>query len=224
MQSVFTDSGIVIVANDINLSIFKPPWLTKVGIFKPEELQENIVITPPFVQIKTEDFEVTILANRIQMTIRQKYPKTEEDISRILGGIVETLPHTPYTAVGLNFNYLLAPDDLSSFYLWNRKLFASDLSNQIVSTDEKTARFGSYFSYDVLGTRLKIDIKPAKAEPIIKNLCENWEPGQDLLKIHFNFYSAVSESEKPEDSVIEALGKWAKALSISKETVGQISN
>lgn len=224
MQNILTNTSVVIAANDVNISIFKPPWLTKSGIFNKEELEGNIIITPLMVQIPTKKFEVTILPIRIQMFASNIYTEIKDDILRILGGVTATLPHTPYTAVGLNFNYLMATDGQDVFDAWNRKLFSAEFARQIVSEDDHKARFGCYFSYDVLGMRLKLDIKPAKAEPSIKNLQKSWEPGQDLLKLNFNFNCDVAKSKKPADSIQKHLKKWPRAFQTVKRIVKNVSD
>lgn len=223
MNTAIEHLSIVILAKDFNLSIFKPFWLMKNSIFREEELQGNIVITPPAVQIPTENFQFTVLPDRLQMVIPRPYPNAEDDIARILGQIVKTLPHTPYTALGINFNYLVAPESEDTFSTWNRKLFASPLSNKLQSPKDVNARFGSYFSFDVLGFRLKVDIKPIKAPANIETLCKSWNSGQDLVRLNFNFHSDVVNTKPPANYVLDKLGKWAKALSLTKKLTSMIS-
>jgi len=223
MNIVLENSSIVIIAKDFNVSIFKPFWLLKNNIFREEELQGNIVITPPAVQIPTQNFQFTVLPDRLQVFMSRKYPDAEADIARIIGGVVKTLPHTPYTAVGLNFNYLVAPEAEDAFSNWNRDLFASPLSSKIQSTKNRKARFGSYVSFDVLGTRLNIDIKPVKASNDIETLCKSWRAGQDLIRVNLNFHSDVVNSKSAVDSILDKVAKWNEALVLSQKIIGMIS-
>jgi hypothetical protein len=216
-------SSIVIIAKDFNPSIFKPPWLTKNNIFREEELQANILIAPPVVQIPTENFQFTVLPDRLQMLIPKQYSDAEGDIDRVLGRIVRILPHTPYTAVGLNFNYLIAPDTEAKFSAWNRKVFASALSRKLPSPRDRNARFGSYVSFDVLETRLKVDIKPIKADANIKAIFQSWHEDQDLIRLNFNFHSDVVNTDAPVDSVLDKLSKWGEALALSQQLTAIIS-
>ena len=85
------------------------------------------------------------------------------------------------------------------------------------------ARFGSYLSFDVLGTRLKIDIKPFKASSNIEKLYNFWHIDQDLMRINLNFHTDVIKAESPVDLLIERLGKWKESLDLSKEIAGTIS-
>ena len=223
MNILLENLSIVIIAKDFNVSIFKPFWLIKNNIFHEEELQGNIVITPPAVQIPAQDFQFTVLPDRLQMVIPRRYPNAEADIARIVKQTVKTLPHTPYTAVGLNFNYLVAPKSEDAFSAWNRSLFASPLASKLQLPKDENARFGSYVSFDVLGTRLKIDIRPVKAAPNIENLCKFWHVGQDLIRINFNFHSDVANMASPADSVLDKLGKWGEALTLSQKLTEMIS-
>jgi hypothetical protein len=222
MNIVFENSNIVIIAKDFNPSIFKPLWLMKNGIFREEELQGNIVIAPITVQVPTKNFQFVVLPDRLQMLIHRHYPDVESDITRVVGGTVKTLPHTPYTAMGLNFTYIIAPEAEDAFDAWNRNLFASPLSNKILSSKETNARFGSYISFNVLETRLKIDIKPVKAVGNLETLCKSWHTGQDLVRVNFNFHIDVLNTDSPVDSVLKNLGKWTEALTLSQKLIAMI--
>ena len=223
VKSILTDTSIVIVAHDVNISIFKPLWLVKTNIFREDELQGNIIVSPVSVNIPTDNFGFVVFPNRIQMSIPHLYPEAQSDINRILGGIVKTLPHTPYTAMGLNCEYLSAPEDEKAFESWNKNLLSSKFSNIVLTSKNSNPRFGGYFSYDFLEARLKIDIKPIVAEPDIKRHSKSWSRGQDLIRINFNLHHDINGSEeKPELAILKALEKWTETLSLSQEIVDLI--
>jgi len=222
-MNIFVENlSVVIVAKDFNISIFKPFWLLKNNILNEQELQGNIVITPPAVHIPTDNFVLMVLPDRLQMTMPRQYRDAKDDIARILGGIIKTLPHTPYTALGLNFNYFVAPEAEDAFSSWNKQLLASSLSNKIYPEQDEGTRFGSYLSFDVLGTRLKIDIKPVKAPNNIATLCNSWHKGQDLVRLNFNFHRDIISSEPPTQTVLDTLGKWSEALALSEQFTAMI--
>jgi len=224
MHYILTNTNVVVTARDVNVSIFKPLWLSNCDIFRREELEGDIIITPPLVQIPTKKFELAILPNRIQLLTRSLYAEFNDDVFRIIGGIIKRLPHTPFTAVGLNFNYLMSPDNVEGYHAWNRKLFSSLFSNQIVAKEDKDSRFGCYISYDTLGMRLRSKIKPMKAESTIKMLCDDWEPGQDIMLYDFNFNYNVAETDNPVDSIQQTLAKWPSALDIVEELIKSIKD
>ncbi len=217
MNRIIENSSVVIIAKDFNISIFKPFWLIKNNIFREEELSGNILITPPAVQIPSKNFQFIVLPDRLQIAIPREYPEAQSDINRIIGGIVTVLPHTPYTAVGLNFNYLVAHEAQDTFSKWERTLFASSFSNKVLSAKDANTRFGSYLSLDALGTRLKIDIKPTNAGENIEALCNSWHPGQNLTRMHFNFHTDVTNTDAPAQLVVDKLGKWTESFALSQE-------
>jgi len=224
MKSVFTDSSIVIVANDLNLSIFKPLWLVKNKILLEEEIQGDMVFSPVTVQIPTDRFIFSVLPNRVQMSIPRHINNAYPDIKRVLEGVINTLPHTPYTAVGLNFHYMIDCENQTKFYTWDKKLFASELAKKVVPADNGNARFGSYFSFDVLEARLKINITPTKANENIKELCESWQKDQELIKVDFNLHHSVQDDSATVNTVINTLEKWNEILSLTQEITKMISD
>ena len=68
MNSVLTNSSIVIVAHDVNLSIFKALWLIKADIFRKDQLEGYIIITHGMFQMLAELFELVVLPHRSDMT------------------------------------------------------------------------------------------------------------------------------------------------------------
>lgn len=214
--------SVVLAANDINLSIFRPLWLQKNNIITEQELSGQIVITPVAVQIPTRHFELSILPNRIQMICPSPYAEMESDLIRIIGGIAKTLPHTPYSGVGVNFNYFACPEDSKTFLDWNKQLFSSGFSQLAYPAEDPEERFGSYFSYDVLGARLKVDVKPVKAPVGIEKLCKLWGRNQDLIRVNLNFHTALTNSETNVDTILETLKKWDQAFSLSKEIIEKL--
>jgi len=222
MNRVMENSSVVIIAKDFNLSILKPLWLMNNKIFRPEELEGDIVVTPPAVQIQSVNFQFVALLDRLQVSIPRVYGNGQSDINRVCGGIVKALPHTPYTAIGLNFHYLGAPQSREEFASWEKELFASPWAREIEGSQAENARFGSYLSFDAIGTRLKIDIKPTNAGGSIGGLCSSWHPGQELIRVHFNYHTDVTNTDAPAETVVNRLAKWEEALAMSTGLVENI--
>ena len=224
MKSVLEDSSVVILAKDVNLSILKPLWLRRNGIFSDEELQGNIVFTPVNVLIPTGNWEFTALPDRLQLRFPSEHVGTHIDVSRTLGRIVKILPHIPYLAVGLNFDYLFGPDSQDSFPRWNQGLFKCPCSTPMPLSEGVDPRFGAYVSFNTLGMRLKADIKPIKAPNAPGSVSTSWPPGEDLMRAKLNFHSDVASAEAPAVMVLAALNKWEEASGLAKEIVTQIHN
>ena len=222
MNSLFTSATIVVVANDVNISIFKPIWLIKTGILKEEELKGDILFSPVAVQIPTERFIFAIFPNRIQLNFNKPHSDYQSEIIRIIGGVVKTLPHTPYSGIGLNFDCLVAPEDEGTFNIWNRELFVSKFADKIQT--EEDARFGTYFSFNTLEARLKISIKPTKGKNKISEIHESWHDGQEIMKLNFNFHYEVDRENEPLKFILKVLGKWPQALTLAQEISKKVSN
>jgi len=222
MNSVMENSSVVIIAKDFNLSILKPLWLMNNKIFRPEELEGDIMVTPPAVQIRSANFQFMALPDRLQISATRPYGNAQSDINRICGGIVKALPHTPFTAIGLNFHYLGAPESRGAFASWEKDLFASAVAREIEGSQAENARFGSYLSFDTIGMRLKIDIKPTNAGGSIVDLCSSWDSGQELIRMHFNYHTDVTNTDTPAKTVVDSLAKWEEALAMSTGLVENI--
>ena len=222
MEGKLVSSSIVVVANDVNLSILRPPWFSKTKIFTEEELSGNIIISPVLVQITSENFEFAAFPNRFQLTLTPSNPNPQTDIERVIKGIVSVLPETPYTAIGFNFDYLVTSENRGSFYCWEQKLLASEFANTIAPDGDKEVRFGSYFSFDILGFKLKLDIKPKIAQRGIDKISNSWVPGQKLAGLHLNFHKSVSDSSKPHESIIETLSAWESISEYAKQIINNI--
>lgn len=98
-------ANIIILASNYNPSIVSKEWLHNKGIFT--EAAGNFVHTPVFALVESENFNLVVDEQRFQLTVK----KVTQDNLSISGGItqrfVDSLPETPYKAVGLNYQYTL---------------------------------------------------------------------------------------------------------------------
>ena len=209
-RHVLVDSNAVLVANELNLSIFKPSWLQNAGILTEQELSGQIVITPGLAQIPTDLFELVIIPNRVQITFRPAGLVTARAIlTRIIGGIATTLPHTPYQALGINYQYHIGPPQGTEFGRWDRQLFALPAVCTIVQADDTKARFGAYFSLDALGMRVKVDLKPVVAQlndPQGRRLAET-----ELINAALNYHTQLPDADRL-PMLLSTLAKWDEAF------------
>ena len=204
----FLGLNIVLAANELNLSIFKPVWMCQYGILKPEEISEIAFITPAAIQIPNEDFHLTILPNRLQLGLPT--PKRIENsklIDRIIGGILKALPHTPFAAMGINIDILVHPKNPTEFKDWNNQKFASPIA-KLVCLDEGSPRFGSYFSIFVNDARLKVDVKPIRVTEDAPTPDHPIDPKFEYMKFNFNYHIDLD----PENPVVQAFSQLNKAM------------
>lgn len=223
MIKMSVNNTIVLAANDVNLSIFKPHWLIKNEILTEDDCSGEVVVTPAFVQIPTKNFILTILPNRIQMVFSQECSDIPQNINKTLKRLITTLPHTPYNAVGLNFAYLVSPEENEGDYnFWSKKLFSSKFSNSIRFKKNSDPKFGCYFSYNVLEARLKVHVTPSKTNQETVRLNPSWKLNQDIIKIDMNFHYPVDDNNIVESS-LSSLDKWTAACELSKKIADKVT-
>jgi hypothetical protein len=205
----------VVVARQFNPSIVSQMWLANTGIVPEGGFGEDFAFTPMFAQVVTDQFALQIIPERLQFT-----PKVPVDAQRVLitekvGALVRALPHTPYTAVGLNFPFHLVPDqvDVRDF---TRSLFFVPGSPAHQAFDTPDARFGGYMSRDVLGCRLKLDVKPG----VLRS-----PAGADthFVGLEFNFHRDVAPGPNAAEEVVEVLERWDEAKALACEIVQSVA-
>ncbi|MHB1424084.1 MAG: hypothetical protein ACYC3I_12980 [Gemmataceae bacterium] len=177
-------SAVVAVAQQFNPSVISQLWLVQNGLVGGDEFQPGCIFTDMIVQVRSRQFHMLVVPEQLQFV--PNVPAGEEQglIVDKVGTIVRTLPHTPFRALGLNFNWLLVPPDGDVARL-TRQLFFREgpaLYRHFATGD---AHFGAYLSKDSLGFRLKLDVKPTLV------LDENRPQGRVLFA--FNFHADLRE-------------------------------
>lgn len=206
MKLNLVDSNVVVVANQFNPSVFSQLWLTKHGLATEEEVDgPDCVFTNVFAQVITPRYALVVTPNHLQLMVRPDVDEQQRLVQDKIGKVVELLPHTPFTAVGLNFRYHARPEKQSVHSL-TRRLFFVESSPLHRAFDMPDARFGGYLSKDILDCRLRLEVKP------IFSPFDETSSSEDLLLFGFNFHHDISEIAR-EDPIKEATGKWNQALS-----------
>lgn len=210
MAVELVNASAVIVAHDVNLSIFRPPWLRDQGILTDDELQGDVVATPVVVRIGARGFELTVLPDRLQFRPALQSDNANSDLLRVLGGIVSALPHTPFTAMGFNFGYRIIQPKGIDFAQWNRSRFASPVAFAVIpSGAQGTAHYGTYFSFDALDMRVKVDLKPIRKEGF-------------AMHSDFNFHRDLPQDPSIAE-ILRYLANWNTAALIAHEIAEKIS-
>jgi len=208
-------SSIVLIANEVNVSIFKLSWLIGQGIISAEELSDDVVITAVSTQVRTETFELTIVPNRIQLNLQPSEFHSIAGAESILVKLLNVLPHTPVSAIGLNVVYMITCPEGESFTGWTRSSFSPSLKLDAIPKADEGTRFGTYLSWDVLDSRLKLDIKPTVAVSDEGSKVEFMQAG-------FNYHIDLPEN-RAAIAAIEAIEKWNKVKSHSLAVVEAIA-
>jgi len=205
-------AGIVLTAQSFNPSIFTETWLDKNGILAASSLEGMRVFSPDVAQFQTKECQILVTPPKMQITFQIHNVEGEFEVQRNIAiRTVELLPHTPYQALGLNFDFFVSFPDEKNFNAYNRALLGTgdyQLLQEFFSADVK---FGRYFSKDYGAARLKLNIKPVKGGP----------QNKDLLQFSFNFHHDVAQfdlAERPE-KLIEFIRGWPTLREYSERLV-----
>lgn len=202
-------SSVVLIAKDVNQSIFSPAWLLKHGILLDEEAGgDDFVFARGLTRVRTPAFQLLVLPDRLQMRLALESDAADALIMRVVGGVVKTLPHTPFSAIGLNFQYQFEPTDAASFHEWDLARFAAPWALKTTDRDNPRTRYGCTFAYDAYdGARMRVravvSAKDDEAAP------PQMEPNMPpyVVEIHCNLHRDL----KPETSttqIIRTLAHW----------------
>jgi len=199
---------VVVAARNLNPSILSPVWLVKNGIVTEDAPQGEWVIAPPLVQVPAPEFVIVAVPDHIQFAPRKPDSDVQNLVSAKLGAIVRLLPHTPYTAVGLNFHWSATTTDLDQYGAAQRAALVrsgSPIYDQFPSAD---ARFGAYASADALGFRIKLTVLP------INGMREGLR--FEGLLYQFNFHRDLLVPDRAPGEIEEAIGLWTEARELSR--------
>jgi len=200
----------VVLATNFNPSVLNEYWLVTKGIVSEGAINaEERVFLPQMVKVPTEEFKIFVVPDRLQFTIAEPAAGSAKMVKEKLGAVIELLPHTPYRAVGFNFNWVAATQDIGGFQATTKSMFVKEDSPLSSHFTESDARFGAYLSKDALGFRMRLDIKPIRGENPDGGLFEG-------LLYSFNFNKDLDAQTAVPD-IIEALAHWEEAREISEK-------
>jgi len=206
-------ADVVIVARNLNPSIFSQLWLVREEIVGEEDFAENCIYSPMLTQVFTPYFQLLVLPEKLQIALTDKSIDDPKLVIDKVISIIRKLPHTPYTAIGANFHWMVAPDAPEDFIGFMRDLFVKPGTPLYDKFSESNARFGAYMSKDIFGARLKLDIKP------IHPIREEKSAGvAESLRFNFNYHLDLEYGEHI-DQMLEFLEKWDLMRRKSEEIV-----
>lgn len=211
-EIVLKDCNVVIIANTFNISIINTIWLFKNGIFSEEELQ-GATCLPVIVDIRTENFHLNLIPDRLQFSTNPNLKNAKELIINKIGKFIKTLPHKPFVACGLNFTYHIKPTN-GDIYSLSRSLFCKEDSKIFEELNDKEVRFGGYFSKDLIGTRFRLDAKPVKIK--------SPESMEEVLQFSYNFNINISPGDDYK-VINNLLEKWDEAQEITLNLTNKIN-
>lgn len=205
------NSNAVITAHHFNPSIVNQIWLVDNGIVDRDEFKSGCLFSDMLSNVQTTAFSLFVSPDQLQFTPLGPRSQHARIVADKLGRLVELLPHTPFSALGLNFTWQFRPEseDLPSL---SRRLFFDAERPLYSAFDEPNARFGGYFSKDALGARLKLDVKPMTTKRGDGDQVE-------FMQFAFNFHIEIESQDNAVSQVRQMLGRWEQAFAMTTETL-----
>jgi hypothetical protein len=160
MPYTLVGSNVVIVARQFNPSVFSQLWLVRNGIVSEGDFVVGSLYSDEVAKIETRRFGLLVIPPQLQFQPRVAVEEEAQLVAGTVGAIIRTLPHTPYAAAGMNFAWHVWSEDGDMHRLSQALFLRPDGPFSEVFGDCDDAMFGGYFSKDVLGCRLRLDVKP----------------------------------------------------------------
>jgi hypothetical protein len=211
MSADLVNRSVTIVAQQFNPSVFTQLWLVKHEIIAEEEFESSSLFSQNLVQVTAKKFNLVVFAQQLQLAPLVEQPAEGALVSGTISRIVKLLPHTPYTAIGMNFIWHMIPTNETAQEL-SRRLFGRQdaLVYRHFAADD--ALFGAYLSKDFLGWRMNLDVRPVG----------NQGSKEDRLQFAFNYHVDLTHSEKPADTISTMISAWDQARSAALEVVNSL--
>src|SRR5262245_45020620 len=105
MSLELADANVVVIARAFNPAVFGEHWLVRNELIREGDLQEGFVFTDVFSQFQTRDFAMSVVQQRLQFAPKVPEARQQNLIIEKVGAVIRLLPHTPYTAAGLNLTW-----------------------------------------------------------------------------------------------------------------------
>lgn len=204
--------NVIVTANNFNVTLITQLWLVEVGVALRDEFLEGSTFSPAFVKFDTPGFQFLALQNQIQFQLKGSEDDKQRLVTERLGRFVTSLPHTPYTARGVNFLWHYRPDDPARIPEIGRRLFFKNNTPFAHLLESDDAKFGAYYSKDVLGFRLKLSTAPVDITP------PSGQPGHEAIQLNFNYHRNAKNSKEISDSLL----MWSEAKQHSQSLADAI--
>lgn len=202
----------LVIVGQWNARIFSPKWAAE-KILKQGEIKVELAVSSnaPIIRLHTDDLVLIPLDDRIILGAKGITDDILRKVEVIARTTLELLPHTPVTALGINFAFNeenLSPDLLSLFETKDQrelsdfgfKLTKTELSRQL-KLDDKTINLSHIYQEGILEVKLNFhhDIGSAtQANGLLENrVIEYRDMAYSLLN---NVYKLTLEEDPERDT------------------------
>lgn len=208
MNKGLPQTSVVVVASQFNPSIVTQYWLIKNSIFAEEDFTKDCMFSAEMVNIVTDSLNIRLSPKMLTaFLLTNNFDRDFESVNNKITKILNLLPETPFDAVGMNFMWRIDTEDKAVSDFGKSLFFKSD-SKLFEEFNTEDAGFGAYMSKNVLGCRLKMEIKPV-FQVIDNNICSR-------MQFVFNFHLDLT-SENKSAEILEFLAKWKEASLLSSK-------
>lgn len=196
MPAELTGQNIVVLARRFNPSIISERWLLRNGIVQDDDLRDGAMQVPNLAKFPFKNAELLALPDRVQLTLVADGGQTEVDC---FDQLISRLPETPYSAIGLNFFWVITSPIEETVAEFSNRLFQSDFSRRLGGS----LLLGGYAGRTAMGgSELRMEIKPAQAD----------DGTYDRLLANMNYHFDIPEEvEQTFQRVREAIALWGEA-------------
>lgn len=210
-----TEPAAVVVAQQFNPTVVSQKWLEEIELLRPGEIKGDFAFTSAFTQFATDQFRFLLIPDRVSIGLLVPPDQQQALLLERLAKLVQYVPHTPYTGLGLNFTFQVDPDD-GDTARYTRGLFFDPGRPLCKAFDAPDARFGGYFSRSALGGRVKLNVKPAMAK---------LEKGAErhFVVLEVNLHYDIEIEKGAADRIVKYLENWDAARSLAEELVETIT-
>ena len=108
MKDQFASINTIVIVGAWNIAIFTPEWVRN-NILRNEDYPEVKILYPLNVlhslRFSTGQFDFCIGDNRFMFTLIEKSDQSEKNMLSVVASICQKLPHTPVSAMGINFAF-----------------------------------------------------------------------------------------------------------------------
>jgi hypothetical protein len=212
MRRELVGSSVVVVAQNFNPSVTSQLWLVRNGVVEEGDFLPGCIFTDLLVQVRTRRFSLLFTPEQFQFVPASGEENPHVLVQDVIGRIVRTLPHTPYRALGLNFTWHLTLEE-GDIAALSRRLFFAAGRPLFRDFDAPDASFGAFLSRDLLGFRLKLDVKPVTVTPPTAAVAEQ------RLQFLYNFHADLPEGEEAVERIEQHLQRWGEAAEMARRSV-----
>jgi hypothetical protein len=153
---------VVIVASEVRVATFTQLWLVDKAVL-PREMLADSIFTPMVVNAATQDVQLTVVPNRIQIASRR--PEGIPEVARTASRFLEAADSAiGVSAVGINYRFVLTGESADAFAARTERLVGDLPSLESFKKGQKP-RFGISAIRVDGKIRTQLEVSPVHAFP-----------------------------------------------------------